>query len=106
MFAPTSTSKRTPIETNLTNFCFSRTVITSCIHPMRYRARPNWERRWTDWKWQRNPDTALYLCEGHARELLLVRWGLRDSRMKRRQHRQGSKPASPPTLTVPSEVEE
>jgi hypothetical protein len=26
--------------------------------------------------------------------------------MKRRNHRQGSKPASPPTPTVPSEVEE
>ncbi len=28
-----------------------------------------------------------------------------DSRMKRRKHRQGSKPASPPTPTIPSEVE-
>jgi hypothetical protein len=35
--------------------------------------RPDWEQRWTDWKSQRNPDIALYLCEGHARELLLIR---------------------------------
>ena len=36
--ALTSTSKRRRTETNLTNFCFSRPVITPCIHPMPYRA--------------------------------------------------------------------
>ena len=36
MFAPTNTSQRTRIETNLTNFCFFRTVITSCIPPTPY----------------------------------------------------------------------
>ena len=38
MFALTSTSKRWRMETNLTNFCFSRTVITSCIHPTPHQA--------------------------------------------------------------------
>ncbi len=51
--------------------------LPACPHlahtPHSIPARPDWERRWTDWKWHRNPDTALYLCKGHARELLLIR---------------------------------
>ena len=39
MFAPTGTSKRSRIENNLTNFCISRPVHTSCIQPTPYRAR-------------------------------------------------------------------
>ena len=35
--------------------------------------RPDWEQRWTAWESQRNPDIALYLCERHAKELLLIR---------------------------------
>jgi len=38
-------SKRSRIEINPTNFCFSRPVLTSHIHPTPYRARPDWEQR-------------------------------------------------------------
>src|SRR6266481_7475493 len=105
MFAPTGTSKRSRIEINLTNFCFSRPALISRIHPTPYRARPDWERRWTDWKWRRNPDTALYLVKDTPGNCSLFGEVCEDSRMKRRKHRQGSKPASPPTPTIPSGVE-
>src|SRR2546429_521060 len=32
IFTPTGTSRRSRIHINLTNFCFSRNVLTSCIH--------------------------------------------------------------------------